>query len=98
MSDTQEKNEIYLIDASGYIFRAYYAVAYGGGKALTNPEGVPVGAVYGYTSMLLKLMKDHSHAAIAAIFDAGRNSFRNEIYDEYKANRDETPEDLIPRL
>ena len=91
-------DEIYLIDASGYIFRAYYAMAYRGGSNLTNPEGVPIGAVYGFTNMLLKLLKDHPHAAIAVIFDAARENFRNDIYAEYKANRDETPEDLVPQF
>ena len=95
---TTDKDEIYLIDGSGYIFRAYYAMAYGGGKSLTNPEGVPVGAVYGFTNMILKLMTEHSHAAIAVIFDAARVNFRNDIYADYKANRDETPEDLIPQF
>ncbi|MCI5059980.1 MAG: DNA polymerase I [Alphaproteobacteria bacterium] len=94
----QDKDELYLIDASGYIFRAYYAMAYRGGSSLTNPEGVPIGAVYGFTNILLKLLKAHPHAMIAVIFDAARENFRNEIYPEYKANRDETPEDLIPQF
>ncbi len=93
-----QKDEIYLIDGSGYIFRAYYAMAYSGGSSMTNPEGVPIGAVYGFTNMLLKLINEHSHAAIAVIFDAGRDTFRNDIYEDYKANRDETPEDLIPQF
>lgn len=93
-----QKDEIYLIDGSGYIFRAYYAMAYSGGANMTNPDGVPIGAVYGFTNMLLKLINEHSHAAIAVIFDAGRETFRNEIYPDYKANRDETPEDLIPQF
>jgi len=95
---TTQKDEIYLIDGSGYIFRAYYAMAYSGGASMTNPEGTPIGAVYGFTNMLLKLINEHSHAAIAVIFDAGRETFRNAIYEEYKANRDETPEDLIPQF
>lgn len=93
-----QKDEIYLIDGSGYIFRAYYAMAYSGGASMTNPEGTPIGAVYGFTNMLLKLINEHSHAAIAVIFDAGRDTFRNDIYEDYKANRDETPEDLIPQF
>ncbi len=94
----KQKDELYLIDGSGYIFRAYYAMAYGGGAKMTNPDGVPIGAVYGFTNMILKLITAHSHAAIAIIFDAGRVNFRNDIYAEYKANRDETPEDLIPQF
>jgi DNA polymerase-1 len=97
--DLQEcDDELYLIDGSGYIFRAYYAMAYRGGTTLTNPEGIPVGAVYGFTNMILKLLKDHPHAAFAVIFDAARENFRNDIYEDYKANRDETPEDLIPQF
>ncbi len=92
------QDELYLIDGSGYIFRAYYAMAYSGGAALTNPDGLPVGAVYGFTNMMLKLMKEHSHASIVVIFDAARANFRNDIYSEYKANRDETPEDLVPQF
>ena len=93
-----KKDELYLIDGSGYIFRAYFAMAYGGGAKMTNPDGVPIGAVYGFTNMILKLITAHSHAAIAVIFDAGRHNFRNDIYEDYKANRDETPEDLIPQF
>ena len=91
-------DELYLIDGSGYIFRAYYAMAYSSRTPLTNPDGVPVGAVYGFTKMMLKLLREHPHASIAVIFDAARANFRNDIYPEYKANRDETPEDLIPQF
>lgn len=95
---TSTDDELYLIDGSGYIFRAYYAMAYRGGASLTNPEGVPVGAVYGFTTMIHKLLADHPHATVVVIFDAGRETFRNAIYEDYKANRDETPEDLIPQF
>lgn len=95
---TADKNTLYLVDGSGYIFRAYYAMAYSGGGNLTNPEGTPVGAVYGFTHMMMKLLDDHKEAAIAVIFDAARANFRNDIYEDYKANRDETPEDLIPQF
>ena len=93
-----DKETIFLVDGSGYIFRAYYAMAYSGGGNMTTPEGTPVGAVYGYTSMMMKLLKDHKEAAIAVIFDAARATFRNDIYEDYKANRDETPEDLKPQF
>ena len=96
--NTQNDDELFLIDASGYIFRAYYALAYSGGGNMTNPEGTPVSAVYGFTNMLMKLFKNYNNARIVAIFDAARDNFRNEIYAEYKANRDETPEDLIPQF
>lgn len=87
-------DDIFLVDGSGYIFRAYYAV----GQGLTNPEGVPVGAVLGFTNMILKLLTDMHAPSIAVIFDAARKNFRNDIYPEYKANRSETPEDLIPQF
>jgi DNA polymerase-1 len=89
--------ELYLVDGSGFIFRAYYAMAYGG-KPMTNPDGVPVGAVFGFTNMLLKMLRDYNAPYMAVIFDAARKNFRNDIYAEYKANRDETPEDLIPQF
>lgn len=96
MSDTQD--ELFLIDGSGFIFRAYFAMAYSRQAGMTNPEGVEVGAVYGFTSMLLKMLKDYHAPYLAVIFDAARVNFRNDIYPAYKANRDETPEDLIPQF
>ncbi len=96
MSDSQD-GELFLVDGSGFIFRAYYAMAYGG-KPMTNPQGVPVGAVYGFTNMLLKMLKDYHAPYMAVIFDAARKNFRNDIYPAYKANRTETPEDLIPQF
>lgn len=68
------------------------------GQGLTNPQGVPVGAVLGFTNMILKLLTDFHAPYIAVIFDAARKNFRNDIYPDYKANRDETPEDLIPQF
>lgn len=88
------EDEIYLVDGSGYIFRAYYALP----QNLTNPQGVPVGAVLGFVNMLLKLLTDLHAPALAVIFDAARRNYRNDIYPEYKANRSETPEDLIPQF
>jgi DNA polymerase-1 len=94
MSDS----ELYLVDGSGFIFRAYYAMAYSNRGHMTNPEGVPVSAVYGFTNMLFKLLRDYHSPYMAVIFDAARYNFRNEIYADYKANRDETPADLIPQF
>jgi len=92
-----EKNHLYLVDGSSYIFRAYHRL-----PPLTNPNGVPVGAVYGYTTMLWKLAKDLNDADgpthLAVILDHSSQSFRNEIYDQYKANRPEPPEDLRPQF
>ena len=92
------KDELYLVDGSGFIFRAYFAMAYSGGSNMTNPEGVPIGAVYGFTNMMLKLLQDYNAPYMAMIFDAERRNFRNDIYADYKANRDDTPEDLIPQF
>ena len=91
---TSSPKKLYLVDGSGYIFRAYYALP----QNLTNPKGEPVGAVLGFCNMLLKLLRDYEASHIAVIFDAARKNFRNEIYPEYKANRDEPPEDLIPQF
>jgi DNA polymerase-1 len=91
-------DRLILVDGSGYIFRAYYAIK----QDMTRPDGTPVKAVYGFSTMLMKLMDDlldkSETELIAVIFDAGRETFRNEIYPEYKANRDEPPEDLIPQF
>ena len=92
-----EKNHLYLVDGSSYIFRAYHRL-----PPLTNPEGTPVGAVYGYTTMLWKLAADLDAADgpthLAVILDASGVSFRNDIYEHYKANRPEPPEDLVPQF
>jgi len=92
-----DKNHLYLVDGSSYIFRAYHRL-----PPLTNPHGVPVGAVYGYTTMLWKLAKDLHDADgpthLAVILDHSSKSFRNDIYDQYKANRPEPPEDLRPQF
>ena len=84
---------LYLVDASGFIFRAYHAL-----PPLTRPDGTPVGAVMGFCSILMKLIQQNPDARIFIIFDAARANFRNEIYADYKANRDATPEDLIPQF
>lgn len=84
---------VYLIDGSGYIFRAYYAT-----PPLTNSEGFPTNALYAFTRMLLKLLTDAKSDNIVMVFDAGKETFRNELYSEYKANRDECPEDLAKQM
>ena len=92
-----ERQHLYLVDGSAYIFRAYHRL-----PPLTDPEGTPVGAVYGYTTMLWKLADDLDKADgpthLAVILDKDSTSFRNEIYPEYKANRPEPPEDLRPQF
>lgn len=88
---------LYLVDGSGYIFRAYHRL-----PPLTNKHGEPVGAVYGYTTMLWKLA-DELHKAdgpthMAVILDKSEHTFRNELYDQYKAHRPPAPEDLVPQF
>ena len=91
-------DHLYLIDGSGYIFRAYHAL-----PPLTRKrDGMPVGAVSGFCNMLYKLLEDtkagETVTHIAVIFDSARKTFRNDIYPDYKANRDEPPEDLKPQF
>jgi DNA polymerase-1 len=84
---------VYLIDGSGFIFRAFHAL-----PPMTSPDGTPVNAVYGFANMLMKLLEDTDADHIAVIFDAARKNFRNEIYPEYKAHRPPPPEELIPQF
>ena len=92
-----EHQHLYLVDGSSYIFRAYHRL-----PPLTDPEGTPVGAVYGYTTMLWKLATDLDEADgpthLAVILDASGKSFRNDIFPEYQANRPPPPEDLVPQF
>lgn len=82
-------NTLYLVDGSSYIYRAYFAI-----RHLSSPKGQPTNAIYGFVQMLLKLIKDHNPQHLAVVFDAGRITFRNDIYPDYKANRVSMPDDL----
>ena len=82
-----------LIDGSGFIFRAYHAL-----PPMTRPDGTPVNAVFGFSNMLAKLLREHVGTHIAVIFDAGRKTFRNRLYEDYKAHRPPPPDDLIPQF
>ena len=91
-------SHVYLIDGSGYIFRAFHAL-----PPLTRPsDGLPVGAVHGFCAMLWKLLRktkmSEAPTHLAVIFDAGRETFRNKIYTEYKAHRPPPPDELIPQF
>ena len=91
-------DELVLVDGSGYIFRAYYAL-----PPMFRSDGFPVNAVFGFTNMLLKLIDEiqiekGGNVSIAIIFDAARETFRNNIYPEYKANRSDPPDDLKPQF
>ena len=82
-----------LIDGSGYIFRAFFAL-----PPMTRPDGTPVNAVFGFANMLFKLMQDRPHDDLVVVFDYSGESFRNQLYDQYKANRDEPPNELVPQF
>ena len=82
-----------LIDGSGYIFRAFHAL-----PPMTRPDGTPVNAVFGFTNMLARLVKDHAGTHLAVIFDAGRYTFRNRLYEAYKAQRPDPPPELVPQF
>jgi len=92
-SDGGKIRHLYLVDGSGYLFRAYHAL-----PPMTRPDGTPINAVYGFCRMLVQHLDDPEVDHIAMILDAGRTTFRNKIYDKYKANRPEPPEDLIPQF
>ena len=101
MSSIKKTDHFYLIDGSGYIFRAYYALP----PLSRKSDGLPTGAVSGFCSMLFKLLEDvrsddskNKPTHFAVIFDSARKNFRNKIYSEYKANRAEAPEDLAPQF
>ena len=101
MSKIKKSDHFYLIDGSGYIFRAYYALP----PLSRKSDGLPTGAVSGFCSMLFKLLEDsrsddskEKPTHFAVIFDSARKNFRNEIYKNYKANRSEAPEDLAPQF
>ena len=101
MSKIQKTDHFYLIDGSGYIFRAYYALP----PLTRKSDGLPTGAVSGFCSMLFKLLEDSKSKEnkqkpthFAVIFDSARKTFRNDIYSDYKANRSEAPDDLAPQF
>ncbi len=84
---------VFLVDGSGFIFRAYHAI-----PPLSRPDGTPVNAVYGFVTMLMKLLGETDADHIAVIFDSDRRLLRNDLYADYKANRPEPPEDLVPQF
>jgi len=101
MSSLKKSDHFYLIDGSGYIFRAYYALP----PLSRKSDGLPTGAVSGFCSMLFKLLEEarsddskNKPTHFAVIFDSARKNFRNEIFKDYKANRSDPPEDLAPQF
>ena len=92
-SSEQQKEQLVLVDGSGYIFRAFHGL-----PMMNRADGTPINAVFGFTKMLMKLSSDLQPSHIAVIFDAGRRTFRNDIYPDYKANRSEPPDELVPQF
>lgn len=88
-----EPSHVYLIDGSGFIFRAFHAL-----PPLSRTDGTPVGAVLGFCNILLKLLDDHRPEKLLVVFDAGRQTFRQDIYPAYKAHREDPPPELIPQF
>jgi DNA polymerase-1 len=84
---------VFLIDGSSYAYRAFYAV-----RNLATTKGLPTNAVFGFTNMLLKVLKAHEPEAVGVVFDAPGRTFRDELYKEYKATREATPEDLVKQM
>ena len=90
---TDQPKRLYLIDGSSYIYRAYFAI-----RHLSNRKGFSTNAVYGFTNMLLKVIREEAPDHVAVVFDAKGPTFRKEIYPEYKANRAAMPDDLVPQI
>src|SRR5215471_20313213 len=88
-----EDHRLYLLDASSYLFRAYYAIAH-----LSNSKGTPTNATYGFTQMLLKLIKDEHPTHLVAVWDRPEPTFRKQEFEAYKAQRKEIPEDLPEQI
>ena len=84
---------LFLIDGSGFIFRAFYAL-----PPLTNPDGIPINAVYGYCNMILNIYEKFKPEEVIVVFDTKKKTFRNDIYKDFKSNRIEPPEELIPQF
>ena len=93
MSPAAAPRHVYLVDGSGFIFRVYHAL-----PPLTRSDGTPIAAVLGFSNMLAKLLQETDADHIAVIFDAAGHSFRNRLYDQYKANRGPPPDDLVPQF
>jgi DNA polymerase I len=88
-----ERSTLYLIDGSGYVFRAFFAL-----PQLNNSRGLPTNAVYGFVRMLLKLLKEERPSYIAVVFDSPRRTFRDNLFEAYKANRVAAPNDLTVQI
>jgi DNA polymerase-1 len=88
-----DRPRLFLLDGSSYIFRAFYAI-----RHLSNSKGFPTNAIFGFTQMLLKVLKEHRSDYVAVVLDSKAPTFRSEVYKEYKANRPAMPEALVPQI
>ena len=89
----EARRSLVLVDGSGYIFRAFHAL-----PELNNSRGLPVNAIYGFIRMLMKLLKDTRPTHIAVVFDAAKRTFRDDLFEDYKKNRVEVPNDLVKQI
>ena len=87
------KKKLYLIDGANYIFRAYYAIG-----SLSTTKGFPTNALYGFTQMILKLLNQMQPHYLAVIFDTEEPTFRDDLFEDYKANRQAPPDDLVQQF
>jgi DNA polymerase-1 len=93
MTEETKKPRLFLVDGSNYIYRAFYAI-----RELSNSKGFPTNAIYGFTTMLMKLCRDYDPDYIAVVFDSKGPTFRHEVYEDYKATRKAMPDNLIPQI
>src|SRR3990172_2332961 len=91
---TDQRPRLFLIDGSSYIFRAFFAIP----PSFKNAAGLPTNAIFGFTNILLKLLKQYRPEYVVVALDAGRETFRNEMFADYKSNRPEAPPELIPQF
>ena len=89
----EKKPRVFLIDGSSYIYRAFFAIPH-----LSNSKGFPTNATYGFTNIILKVMREQNPEYVAIAFDAPGPTFRHEVFNEYKANRPSMPENLRPQI
>ena len=90
---TTDNDSVILVDGSSYVYRAYHAL-----PPLSTSTGQPTGAVRGVTTMVMRILEDHPNSPVGMIFDAKGTTFRNDMYDQYKANRPPMPDDLRPQI
>src|SRR3990172_5824043 len=93
MPEIDEKPLLVLVDGSNYVFRAFYAL-----RDLSNSKGFPTNAIYGFTTMLMKLRRDFNPRYLAVAFDLKGPTFRHEVYESYKAHRKPVPDSLLPQI